>query len=271
MKIMYDAIDLANVQAVASQADLLAGYDDGAWPDADALAAAFPGKQVVRITTQPGDAFGDVLDVENGDATPADAPGWVSARRAAGHTWPTVYCSEGAWPAVQAAFASAGVDPPFYWVAAYPGEGPVVPPGAVAHQYQDAGLYDISVVDDSWPPPPAPPPAPLPSPPHPKENPMVTAPIQDAAGSTHVAWVDGYGTLIHNWRGAGSPTWGAEDVGKAAGAPVAPTPGFRSADTFTVFGGQLIITATDANGNAWWFAQGDPGSGWGVNQLPAAS
>ena len=155
MSVMYDAI---NVLSLPAGADIYAGYDDGRWPDAAAIAAQFPSKPVVRITVFPSDNEGDVLDVETGDATPAQAPAWVQKRRAAGHTWPTVYCSESAWASVIGAFQAQGVAQPFYWVAAYPGAGATVPAGAVAHQWTDHNnAYDESVVNPGWPPVPAPP------------------------------------------------------------------------------------------------------------------
>jgi hypothetical protein len=134
--------------------DWIGVYDDGnpGWQQGAAMAAAYPGTPLVRITVFASDNEGDVLDVENGDATAIQAPDWVVRRRKAGHTWPTVYCSESAWPAVKQAFVSEDVSPPLYWVAAYPGEGAVVPAGAVAHQWIDVGPYDRSVSLDTWPP-----------------------------------------------------------------------------------------------------------------------
>jgi hypothetical protein len=158
---MFDAIDVTSLPAGA---DVYAGYDDGHWPDAAAIAARFGGKPVVRITVLPGDNEGDVLDVESGDATPQQAPAWVQRRRADGHTWPTVYCSESVWSSVIAAFNDAGVPQPFYWVAAYPGAGAAVPAGAVAHQWIDHGAYDESVTVPTWPPGAVPAPVPIPPP-----------------------------------------------------------------------------------------------------------
>lgn len=119
-------------------------------------------------------------------------------------------------------------------------------------------------------------PGPLPTP---EEATVTTDIVIDADGTTHLAWVDGFGTLVHNWRGAGSAVWGSEDVAKIAGEG-GP---FRTADHFFIYessgettegwptGGQLVILATDTNGNAWWYAQNNPGSGWGVNALPPAA
>jgi hypothetical protein len=91
--------------------------------------------------------------VETGDATPAQAPGWVKARRAAGAD-PTVYCSASLWPTVRAAFTAAGVAQPHYWIAHYDGD-PTIPAGAVAKQYVDppnsGGHWDLSAVAGHWP------------------------------------------------------------------------------------------------------------------------
>lgn len=163
MRTMYDSTD---VMTLPPGADLYAGYDDGSWPDADAIAARFPGKLVVRVTTNPADNVGQVLDVERGDAKPTDAPGWCARARARGQL-PTVYCSLSTWPIVRRLFG-AGAEPA-WWVAAYPGCGASLYPGTVAHQYASAPGYDTSVAADYWPgvdpavtPEPVPPPAPEP-------------------------------------------------------------------------------------------------------------
>jgi hypothetical protein len=147
-RVCYDAI---NVLDLPPGADLYAGYDDGKWPDAAAIAAKFPGKVVLRITVFSTDNEGDVLDVEYGDATPAQAPDWVERRRAAGHGGPIVYCSESSWADVQKSFSDMGVAQPGYWIAAYPGVGAALYPGSVGHQYVDHGEYDESVFVDYLP------------------------------------------------------------------------------------------------------------------------
>lgn len=154
---MYDAVSVPSVPAGAV---LVAGYDDGFYNDVAAFEARFPHAKVVPITVFASDDRGIVLDVENGDATPAQAPGWVKMRRSAGVD-PTVYCNSSTWNAVKAAFASAGVAQPHYWIAQYDGN-PTIPAGAVAKQYSDPGPYDLSSVLDYWPgvdsAPPSPPP-----------------------------------------------------------------------------------------------------------------
>jgi hypothetical protein len=154
LRTMYDS---TNPNDIPTNVQLVAGYVSGpyAWP-ASAW-ARFSGIPQVRIATQAAHNVGNCLDVERGDATPEQAPGWVMRRRAAGVD-PTVYCNElNSWPAVRAAFRAQGVPEPHYWVSRYSMalEGQV-PAGAVARQYADpavhgGGHYDLSAVLPHWP------------------------------------------------------------------------------------------------------------------------
>jgi hypothetical protein len=145
-RIMYDAVTPGNVPASVT---LVAGYGDGYYDNVAAFKARFPHATVVEIAVSSKDDLGTVLDVENGDAVPTEAPGWVQRRRAAG-VIPTVYCNSSTWPLVQEAFRAAGVAEPNYWLASYDGD-PTIPAGAVAKQYADPGPYDLSSVADYWP------------------------------------------------------------------------------------------------------------------------
>src|SRR3954469_25033329 len=117
---MYDAVTAANIPAGA---EMVAGYIDKIklepWSAADW--ARFPNAVKVTIVKKASTNDGHVLDVEPGDATPAEAPGWVRMRRAKGAD-PTVYMNASTWPAVRKAFADQGVEPPHYWVAKYDGD-----------------------------------------------------------------------------------------------------------------------------------------------------
>lgn len=156
MRTMYDSV---NATSPPAGAQLYAGYIDITNEGLDSysgLVARFPNAIVIPIATKSTTNAGTILDVENGDATPAEAVQWVVMRRAAGAT-PTVYCSTSAWSGIQQDFINANVAQPPYWVANYNNEA-TVPAGAVAHQYVDTGGYDISAVVDYWPgvdPPPA--------------------------------------------------------------------------------------------------------------------
>ncbi|MEZ0066663.1 hypothetical protein ABIA32_002675 [Streptacidiphilus sp. MAP12-20] len=143
---MYDAVTATNVP---DSATLIAGYGDGYYQNTAEFRARFPHATIVEIAVSSHHDLGQVLDVETGDATPAEAPGWVERRRAAGVD-PTIYCNSSTWPTVRAAFQAAGVAEPHYWIAQYD-DDPTIPTGAVAKQYADPGPYDLSSVADYWP------------------------------------------------------------------------------------------------------------------------
>lgn len=145
---MYDGVDASRLPA---DAQLVAGYVDGlyVWQAADW--ARFPTSVKVRIAVFSSTNDGQVLDVEPGNATPAQSVDWVLMRRGAGVD-PTVYMNTSTWPTVRAAFNARGVTEPHYWVAEYDGVA-ALPTGAIAKQYYNdnqAG-YDLSVVADYWP------------------------------------------------------------------------------------------------------------------------
>ena len=151
IRTMFDGVNPAQVPAGAA---IYAGYVDGEWQSYNELAAANPTARHVSIcVAATGSAR--VLDVEKGDATPDQAPGWAETQRRSGNPYPVVYCNEeNTWPAVKAAFTQQGVEPPLYWVAAYVDDAahvPVVPDGAIALQYYDYGGYDASAVAAYWP------------------------------------------------------------------------------------------------------------------------
>lgn len=143
---MFDAVSPG---ALPRSAVLVAGYDDGLYNNVAKIRAQFPHALLVDITVSSRHNWGHVLDVETGDATAAEAPGWVLMRRAAGVD-PSVYCNSSTWPSVRAAFRAAGVAEPHYWIARYDGD-PTIPAGAVAKQYLNTPGWDESSVADYWP------------------------------------------------------------------------------------------------------------------------
>lgn len=158
MRTMYDAVTPGNIPPTAT---MVAGYVDGLYRNVAEMRTRFPHAQLVGIAVSSHTNDGQVLDVERGDATPDEAPGWVTMRRAA-HVDPTIYCNSSTWPAVRQAFHGAAVPEPHYWIAEWDG-APTIPAGAVAKQHSDAGPFDVSSVAPYWPgvdPVPAPTPAP---------------------------------------------------------------------------------------------------------------
>jgi hypothetical protein len=86
---MYDSIDLTQFPA---SVDFAAGYVNGKWPTARELAARYPHAQILTIAVTSG-ADAGALDIETGDATPADAPGWHKRQRARGAARPCLYAN----------------------------------------------------------------------------------------------------------------------------------------------------------------------------------
>jgi hypothetical protein len=142
---MYDSI---NVSTLPAGGDLYAGYDDGDWPDAAAIAARFPGKTVIRITTNPNNNEGTIGDGPPDNGAWDEWTNWVLNRRAE-KVDPTINTNQSSWAAGIAAFKAANVAQPHWWIANYDGD-PTIPAGAVAKQYA-SGTYDTSSVVAYWP------------------------------------------------------------------------------------------------------------------------
>jgi nucleoid-associated protein YgaU len=198
MRLMYDSVTAADIPADAA---MVAGYVDGAYAWTAADWALHPAAQHVRIAVFADTNDGHVLDVEPGNATPAQAPGWVTMRRHAGVD-PTVYCSLALLPVIERAFAQAGVAEPHWWIADWTGS-PHIAEGSVATQYasseQSGGHYDLSQVAAHWPGIDSDTPAPRPLPPR-KTNTYTVKPgdTLSSIGAQHdVSW-----QRVYEWNKA---------------------------------------------------------------------
>jgi hypothetical protein len=81
-------------------------YADGQYAASQAQIQAWRGpRALINVTGDPAHG-GNTLDVETGDATPADVPAWYDGRLAAGVRWPAVYCDRNKFDAVTAALGS---------------------------------------------------------------------------------------------------------------------------------------------------------------------
>ena len=128
------------------------GYADGLYQWSAADWARFPDPIVKLSISVHAINAADVLDVEVGDASPSDVPGWCDRFNRPNRRAPTVYCNMANWDACKAAAGARRVD---WWIALYPGttDPNAIPPlpGAVAQQFHDFGGYDETVIfDPSW-------------------------------------------------------------------------------------------------------------------------
>lgn len=156
---MYIARDSVDPFAIPlTGLSVVMGYGDGTvsqW-SSDGWARFQPPIVVLSIVVNYLDN-GDILDVETGDANPAQVPSWRNNFNRLNRRRPSVYCNRLTWSQV---FSLVGntVD---YWIATLDGTTDVEayrPSGCttlVAVQYKGSGLtggnYDESViVDPSW-------------------------------------------------------------------------------------------------------------------------
>jgi hypothetical protein len=96
---MGDSVVVANIPAGL---DAVAGYVGGYWPTYDRLVAAFPGCRHLSIAVTAGQRA-DCLDVEAGDASPDQVPGWLARWQPGNTRMPVVYTSASNAAAVAAA------------------------------------------------------------------------------------------------------------------------------------------------------------------------
>ena len=203
---MYDGINslAAGIARQFPNLPKVAGYVNGLYAWSQAEWNLFPHADHVTISVTAGANEGDVLDVEQGDATPDQAHGWIAMRKAAGLFRPTIYCSRSVIPAVRAGTGSYILGRDYdIWVADYTGSPhQVTAPGlpvatCAATQYESTAGWDATAVYDlSWPHrvPPAAPGLPAPSgmsgTPHVTGN-LSWAPVPGAAGGYQVQVGDG--------------------------------------------------------------------------------
>jgi len=121
------------------------------WTDAEK--AMFPASSLVSITLTANYINADVLDVETGGATAAQTHDWIAAKRAKGYVRPTIYCNLSNVAAVRTETREFILGRDYdIWLADWDDNTIPIYPLAVAKQYHNAGLYDMSVVYDGlWP------------------------------------------------------------------------------------------------------------------------
>lgn len=155
MRTMYDGIeaDAKTIHQRFPNAAMVAGYIDGAFKWSAADWNLFPHAIHVQIAVLSSTNAGDVIDRENGDATPEEAAAWVRMRKAAGYDRPSVYCSlDGIGPVRKATGNLVLARDYDIWCADYDGSARNVYPLAAAKQFSNSSMWDTTeVYDDGWP------------------------------------------------------------------------------------------------------------------------
>ena len=157
--VMYDDV---NLDLIPADAEAVAGYVNGRWPTFSQLAKRWPKAKHLSIAVN-AEYDADCLDIESGDATPAQAPTWVRRQIARGAKKPVVYSSVSEMPTVLSVLKASGIrrSKVRVWTAHYTGKphrcGAECYRGfatvADATQYTDNALgrsLDASLVADSF-------------------------------------------------------------------------------------------------------------------------
>lgn len=140
---LYDSVQAWGVPELGPE-DLAAGYETGGLVSFPGLRDRF-GWRVLSIDVT-GRSFGaDVVDLERGDASPAELPNWLKVHNE-GRPTGVVYCSYSRWDEARRA---AGSIPCLWWVAEWTGS-PHLPLGADACQFATSPAYDVSVFSPAF-------------------------------------------------------------------------------------------------------------------------
>jgi hypothetical protein len=102
---MYDSVTLTEIP---TNAYAVAGYVGGRWPTFPQLSKQFPKAKHLSIAVNSTEDA-ECLDIENGDATPAQAPAWIRRQVKRGVKKPVVYSSVSQMPAVLLALEVSGI------------------------------------------------------------------------------------------------------------------------------------------------------------------
>lgn len=103
--VMFDSV---TIEEIPASAKAVAGYTGGNWPTYWELVKRFPHAQILDIAIAASyDAT--CLDVEAGDASPAEAPAWVRRQHQRGVKRPVVYCSASGMDQLLSLLEQAGI------------------------------------------------------------------------------------------------------------------------------------------------------------------
>jgi hypothetical protein len=142
---MFDSV---TVSQIPKRAEAVAGYVGGHWPTFPELVKGWPHAHRLSIAVTAAEAA-DCLDVERGDASPPQAPGWLRSKATSHATpKPVLYTSVSLADALIKTMAAAGHPRSSYllWTAHYTGRPHLCGPecsthGVSFHGHADATQY----------------------------------------------------------------------------------------------------------------------------------
>lgn len=144
----FQMFDSTNASNIPPGSVAVAGYADGAFANIGDMIRDFPRAKHLSIAVNSA-VDASCLDIETGDAVPADAPGWVRRQHARGLKRPVVYANTSTIAEVVDALTNDGIKRSEYlvWTAHYTGV-PHVEPGSDATQFMDfQERYDVSLCE----------------------------------------------------------------------------------------------------------------------------
>jgi hypothetical protein len=211
--VMYDSIDLSQFPA---NPEAVAGYVGGHWPTYNELVAKFPDALHLSIAVQANQTA-RCLDVEPGDATPAQAPGWFANHADHSHGLPVLYGSASAVNEIVTAMAHAGYarDRFLIWSAHYTFHEHICSPGGCGYPPADATQWtdkahgknlDQSLCSDHF----------FTTAPPPTEEEMAIAATVNADGRIEVFVEKQDGTVVHAYQKSAGGAWAGSEPGKTA-------------------------------------------------------
>jgi hypothetical protein len=130
--VMYDSV---TIDTVPNDPPAVAGYVGGSWPTFHPLRQKFPKAYHLSIAVNAGEDA-DCLDVETGDASPAQVPAWVRRQHGRGVKRPVLYANSSTMPSVLSALHGIPRDKFRVWTAHYTHTAHIEP-GSDATQWTD--------------------------------------------------------------------------------------------------------------------------------------
>ena len=231
--------------------DAYAGYDDGNWPDFQAVAAAHGSAHLLELTVFLANR-GEGIDDEPGDASDADTVTYVAERLAAGEWRPVVYASITRMANIVALQTAASHERASYrLLSAHYGAGTHIcgpttcklGPQCDGTQWIDHGPWDESLLADDFFEP-----APLTTP---EVPPMAVSKARQFNGE------DCYTQIVNGHLYLCIKTFGYFDIAENAGLPCGDFAGEPKVETFPVGSispNELVVTAERSNGQSLAFS-----------------